>query len=189
MRSKGLKSLDDYYALLTTDDGVLLALEIQFRVPVMLGDLGVHTLTGTLDRLAVRKFKSKPYLSIEDFKTGRQPAWLRYSVQWTVYSFAMRHPDFWLPWGDESQAMFEKYGKLPHRGRWLDVSKNKQVDAGWRAQADYDRLMVALREYVRAVNADIYPLTLTGETCLYCPFRDGTCGGVPVPDEDAGKPV
>lgn len=189
MRSRGLQALDDYYALLSTDDSELLALELQFHVPVDLGDLGIHTLTGTLDRLCVRKFKNKKYLSIEDFKTGKQPAWLRYSVQWTVYSFAARHPDFWLPWEDEAQAMHERWKDVAHRGRWIDVRLNKVVDAGWRSQQDYDRLMVALREYVKAVNAEIYPLTMTGETCLYCPFRDGTCGGVPVPDEDAGKPV
>ena len=189
MRIKGIKALEDYYALLSTDDGTLLALELQFRVPIDLEEQGQHILTGTVDRLTIRKFKTKPYLSIEDFKTGKQPAWLRYSAQWTVYSYAARHRDFWLPWGDQQDERYETYKEWAHRGRWIDIRLNKVVDAGWRAEQDYARLKVALKEYVKAVNADVYPLSLSGETCLYCPFRDGTCGGVPVPDEDAGKPA
>jgi CRISPR/Cas system-associated exonuclease Cas4 (RecB family) len=47
--------------------------------------------------------------------------------------------------------------------------------------------MVALAEYVRAVELGVYPLSMTGENCTYCPFRDA-CAGVPVPDEDHGRP-
>ena len=189
MRSRGIKALEDYYALLTTDDGTLLALELKFRVPIDLEEQGQHVLTGTVDRLTIRKFKAKPYLSIEDFKTGKQPAWLRYAVQWSVYSYAARHRDFWEMWGDQQDQRWEMYKDWAHRGRWIDIRLNKVVDAGWRGEQDYARLKVALKEYVKAVEADVYPLSLSGETCLYCPFRDGTCGGVPVPDEDAGKPV
>lgn len=189
MRNQGLKALDDYYALLTTDDGELLALELTFKVPVDLGDVGIHILTGTLDRLAVRKFRSKKYLSIEDFKTGKQPTYLRYNVQWTAYSYAARKPEFWVAWDDEAAAMHARFAEVAHRGRWIDIRLNKVVDAGWRGEQDYARLTVALREYVKAVNADVYPLTMAGDVCLYCPFRDGTCGGVPVPDEDAGRPM
>ena len=188
MRSRGLKALEDYYDLLTSDDGQLLALELFFEVPIDLEEMGQHTLSGTVDRLAIRRFKAKPYLSIEDFKTGKQPPWLRYSVQWTVYSYAARHLEFWQPWGDQAEERWQTYLGWAHRGTWIDIRLNKRVDAGWRSEQDYARLKVALKEYVKAVEADIYPLTLTGETCLYCPFKK-TCGGVPVPDEDAGKPA
>ena len=188
MRSKGLQALEDYYALLITDDGVLLGLEIEFHVPVDLGPIGMHVLKGTIDRLAIRKFKNKPYLSVEDFKTGKQPTYLRYNAQFSVYCWATMQREFWAPWGDQQDERWQGYKDYPHRGRWLDVRLNKVVDAGWRGQADYDRLMVALAEYVKAVEADVYPLSITGENCMYCPFRDGTCGGVAVPDEDAGKP-
>jgi hypothetical protein len=39
------------------------------------------------------------------------------------------------------------------------------------------------------VEADVYPLNMKGDVCLYCPFsRNGECGGVPIPDEDEGRP-
>jgi hypothetical protein len=187
MRSKGLQALDDYFALLSTDDGKLLALELQFHVPIDLGEQGQHTLTGTIDRLEIRKYKLKPYLSLSDFKTGKQPPYLRYAAQWTVYSYASLQPEFWTPWGDEADEWYQRTKDWARRGRWIDLRLNKVVDAGWRSQQDYDRLHVALREYVRAVEADIYPLTLTGETCTWCQYRN-TCGGVPVPDEESGRP-
>lgn len=188
MRIKGLQALSDYYELLRTDDGLLLALELNFRIPIDLGDLGQHVLTGTADRVAIRKFKTKPYISIEDFKTGKQPTYLRYNVQWTVYSWASLQREFWVDFPDANER-WELYSQWARRGRWLDIMHNKPVDTGWRSEADYGRMFVALREYVKAVNLDVYPLTIKGDTCLYCDFRDGTCGGIPVPDEDAGKPA
>jgi hypothetical protein len=54
-----------------------------------------HTLTGTIDRLAVRKWYGTPYLAIEDFKTGKQPAYLRQNMQGTAYAYATTQPEFW----------------------------------------------------------------------------------------------
>lgn len=188
LRNRGIRALEDYFhGMLKDDQDPLLALELNFEVPVDLGVHGQHVLTGTVDRLALRRHAGKPYVSIEDFKTGKQPVFLRYHTQWTVYSYASLQPEFWREFPDGEQRC-QSYGNWARRGWWIDMRENKRKDCGWRAQADYDRLFVALAEYVRAVDADIYPLTMTGETCLHCDFRNGICGGVPVPAEDDGKP-
>lgn len=187
MRAKGLQAITDYYELLCSDDGLLLALEINFRVPIDLGPYGQHVLTGTADRVAIRKYLRKPYISVEDLKTGRQPTYLRYSLQWTVYCWASLQPEFWADFPDADER-WQLYSGWARRGRWIDLRENKIKDCGWRAEADYARMFVALQEYVRAVEADIYPLSISGETCLWCDFRDGTCGGVPVPEETDGRP-
>lgn len=94
LRDRGRTMLKSYYEVLQKDDGKLLALEYQFAVPVEVGGRQ-HTLTGTLDRLTVRKWYGTPYLAIEDFKTGKQPTYLRYNMQGTVYAYATTQPEFW----------------------------------------------------------------------------------------------
>lgn len=189
MRQRGIRALEDYFhGTLDGDPDPLLALELNFEVPIDLGaNVGQHLVTGTVDRLALRRHTRKPYVSVEDFKTGRQPTYLRYHLQFTIYCWATTQPAFWreFPDGDERCATYADWAR---RGRWIDLRENKLKDAGWRGEADYGRMFVALREYVRACEADVYPLTVTGETCLHCAFRDGTCGGIPVPDEDEGSP-
>lgn len=187
LRDRGIHTIRDYYALLVQDtEAKLLALELTFEVPIDLGPVGIHILTGTIDRLSIRKYKRIPYINVEDFKTGRQPTYLRYSPQWTVYAWASLQREFWDPWPDANER-WKASLNLARRGTWIDLAKNKRVDAGWRSEQDYGRLKVALAEYVRAVQSDIYPLSMSGENCLYCPFRE-TCGGIPLPDEDAGRP-
>lgn len=207
LRERGLRALRDYYALLVDDtESTLLALEYQFAVPLIIDGVQ-HTLTGTIDRLAVRHYKAFPYISVEDFKSGKQPRFLRWAAQWTVYSYATTQPEFWTGFPTETidaiNAMLARKRKkvalyddglhgLPlmgRRGRWINFHENSISDCGWRAEQDYARLRVALREYVKAVEHEVYPLTLSGETCMFCPFAyNGACGGVPVPDEDSGRP-
>lgn len=201
LKMKGLRCLEDYYSLLRTDiTGTLLGLEIEFRVPIDLasygvpdfdkvrGDGGQHYLKGTIDKLMMRRYNRKPYISIEDFKTGKQQTWLRHNNQFTVYSFASLQPEFWTPWGDQAQERYEFYKDWARRGNWFNVSEVKGHDAGWRGPQDYERMKLALAEYVRANEVQVFPLTLTGEVCRYCDFRDGTCGGIAVPEENHGRP-
>ena len=188
LRQRGLKALNDYHEQLLVDDGVLLALEVHFRVPIDLDEVGQHYLVGTADRLAIRKYLRKPYLSVEDFKTGKAPTYLRYNAQFTAYSWATTQREFWEPWEEQADERWQAYSGWARRGRWIDMRENKVKDAGWRGEVDYARLKVALKEYVKANEANSFPLTMTGETCLYCPFKKGTCGGVAVPDEEYGKP-
>lgn len=202
---RGRENLRFYAEVLANDTGKLLALELPFHVPM--GPLGPHdvTLHGTVDRLALRLFGKKPYLSIEDFKTGQKPTHLRHALQFTAYAWASRQPDFWSPWDpedlerlrkplrDKGLALFDDDTGLPvvpRRGRWIALRDSFSInDAGWRAPADFARLHEAVGAYIAAVDADVYPLRVSGETCTHCPFMySGECGGVPYDKDSEGMP-
>jgi len=198
-RDRGLRGLRLYYnEVLTVDTGILLAVEHTFEVPWDV-DGEVHTLTGTVDRLALRWHNRQPYLSVEDAKTGKKPTYLRFATQWTLYSAASTKPEFWVDFNDPAfnelhQKLADKkldlmenpdnFPVIPRRGRWLSFRDGFSIhDAGWRTEADYRRLTVHLREYIKANRADVFPLTVSGEVCTYCQFsRNGMCGGEPLPE-------
>jgi hypothetical protein len=213
LRERGRRMLKDHYDLLRKDESWLLGLEYQFAVPIVIGEI-THTLTGTIDRLAIRKLATKPYIALDDNKTGKQPTYLRWNMQGTAYAYATTRPEFWLGW--PGSGMFEleafpeetinrldgllnSYGYRLHEGsegdlplasrrfRWINLKEIKFVDGGWRNARDYARLHLAVDSYVRAVEAEVYAINTTGEICRYCPFRT-TCGGVGLPDEEAGAP-
>lgn len=218
LRTRARANLRAYYEVLKADDGLLLALEHTFAVPIELvmdpatGVTETHELAGTLDRLAIRMFSRKPYLSIDDFKSGKKPTYLRYKTQWTVYAYASLQPAFWDAWTPEmiepivaplhkrKLRLFDgdvcascgpaghdpaTFVVIPRRGRWIAVKDAFGVhDTGWRLPNDYARLEVALREYVKAWQNDVHPLTMGGDPCLYCPFSMGICGdGTPLAGE------
>jgi hypothetical protein len=213
LRERGRRVLKDHYDLLKSDDSYLLALEYQFAVPLHLGDV-THTLTGTIDRLSIRKHYSKPYVSLDDNKTGKQPTYLRYHMQGTAYAYASTLPEFWDGWADSGlealehfddqdigrlDAMFSSWGYRLHSGissgdplasrrfRWINLQELKMADGGWRNDRDYARLHLAIDAYLRGCEAGVYSVNTTGEICRYCPFRK-TCGGLGLPDENAGQP-
>lgn len=211
LRERGRRALRDYYKILCKDDGKLLALEYQFAVPIRVNGR-THTLTGTLDRLSVRYSYSKPYICIEDYKSGRQPTYLRYNQQGSAYCYATTREEFWRGWAesgmpvfatfdDDTVAMLERlfdahkfrmhhrhlvdHVESARRFRWINLQELKNVDGGWRNERDYARLKIALDAYVRANEAGIYSPTNTGEVCVYCSFRS-VCGGVALPDPEYG---
>lgn len=199
LREKGNAVIRDYADLIKGDDGQLLALEYQFSVPVWL-DGRQHTLTGTADRISRRMYRAKtrkmvPFLNVEDFKTGKVPTYLRYNMQFSAYCWASLQREFWDGFDDPEQA-YQLTKDWPRKGTWIDMAKIKRNDAGWRGPTDYGRLMVALTEYVKAVEADVYPLSIKGEVCMYCPFgRDNVqtgepaaCGGIALADDEEGAP-
>lgn len=203
---RGRRGLELYYdSYLKDDNGTLLALEQTFSVPIVV-DGREHELTGTLDRLAVRWHNRKPILSVEDAKTGKKPTYLRFATQWTVYCFATTQIEFWAPFADQAGVDLiernlnkkklslmagtpEGFEVIPRRGRWLSFHDGFAIsDAGWRTEADYRRLRLHISNYVRAVEADIFPLTVEGKVCMYCQFsRNGMCGGEPLPGIDEAK--
>lgn len=215
LMDRGRMALRDYYeVMLKKDDSRLLALEYQFAVPLVGTDGRVHTLTGTIDRLSIRKHYGKPYLSQDDYKTGKQPTYLRYNMQGTAYSYATTTRDFWVgptiglwdgpeldvfgvPYLDDLARFFHSWGYslldggekplAARRFRWINLQEMKYADGGWRTAQDYERLRVAVSNYVAAVEAEAYPVTTTGEVCRYCPFKS-ICGGVGLPPESAGAP-
>lgn len=202
LRERGLRSIRDYFDYLRTDDGILLALEHTFDVPIDV-DGEEHTLHGTADRLAIRFHYRKPYLSIEDFKTGRKPTYLNFATQFTVYSYASLQLPFWTEFlaNDDFEDLLQRLATkkldllptpsewevLKRRGRWIGLGEaGFQIsDASWRNEHHYARLKVQLREYIKARRLEVRPLTVDGHVCTYCPFaRNGACGGVPVPGLD-----
>ena len=197
LHKRGRKAITDYYPMLKADQGLLLALEYTWNAPITI-DGQRHELTGTVDRLAIRHASDGPYLSVEDFKTGKKPTYTRQLVQWTMYSYASTQPAFWEGFGEliepvvkklhtQNRALFNDgtgLSVIKRRGRWINMGQGSTVsihDVGWRDEGDYARLKVQLREYVNAHTHQVFPLNLTGEVCLYCPFsRNGACGGVPI---------
>lgn len=213
LRARGRIAIRDHYLLLKNDDSNVLALEYQFAVPMELNGR-LHTFTGTIDRLSIRKQARKPYISLDDNKTGKQPTYLRYHMQGTAYAWASTVPEFWTGWAgsglgelehfdDETigrlDGLFSSWGYRLHSGthgeqslasrrfRWINLQEIKFADGGWRNERDYARLGLAVDAYVRACENEIYAVNTTGEICKYCPFRT-TCGGIGLPHENAGAP-
>lgn len=183
---KGLALLDVYWEQLQRDVGKVLGLEVEFNLPLVI-DGEEHLMHGTMDKLTLRR-SGRSFINVEDFKTGREYIGLRWNLQFTIYTWATLQPAFWDAWGDEGPGLSARFANMPRRGTWIDVRGGiKRRDAGYRADLDWQRMKVALREYIRANKAEVYPLTLTGSVCRYCPFREGICGGVPVPEETYGS--
>lgn len=213
LRERGREAIKTHYALLKSDESWLLALEYQFAVPLEIDGV-IHTLTGTVDRLSIRKYARRPYLSLDDNKTGKQPTYLRYNTQGSAYAYASTCPEFWYGWAESGmgeletfdvetigrlEQMFSSWGYRLHSGthgelplasrrfRWINLQQIKFADGGWRTERDYARLKLAIDGYVRSCEHGTYSVTSTGEVCVYCPFR-ATCGGVGLPDEKDGAP-
>lgn len=55
------------------------------------------------------------------------------------------------------------------------------MDGGTRTPADYHRLSLAVTEVARSMEANIFPLNISGENCTYCQFRRDICGGTGLP--------
>jgi hypothetical protein len=214
LRDRGRAAIKAYYDLLKGDDSRLLALEYQFAIPLPINGR-LHTLTGTVDRLSIRRQSGKPYLSLDDFKTGKQVTFLRHNQQGHAYGYASTHPAFWQGWEDSGlqttesfvgeqlgklSEYFESHGYRLHDGslntqhpvasrrfRWINIKDVKYVDGGWRNERDYARLLLGIDGYIRAAEAGAYPPNLKGEPCAFCSFRK-SCGGVGLPAEGAGAP-
>lgn len=185
MQRKAMVTLEVYWERLQKDVGKVLGLEVPFNIPYVL-DGEEHTLHGTMDRLSLRRSGSA-FLNIEDFKSGKDYEKLRWNLQFTIYSYATTREEFWEPW--DVPGLYERFRLLPRRGTWISVQGGvKRSDAGYRGPQDYARMDAGLREYIKAVRADIYPLSLTGAVCEYCPFQNGLCGGIPLPAESYGRP-
>lgn len=174
---RGVDMLERYHGLSPWKGGQLVATEVRFEVP-----LGDHLLRGVIDKLFYRPQAHE--LQIIDFKTGsRVPQRLRYNLQFTCYLYATTRPEFWeqVPgWEDFwPEAML-----LKRMGQWFHAQNNKMFNAGYRDDSDYKRLLLAVDQMDAAIEAEIFPLTIEGEACGWCPWID-ICGTeVPSPNTD-----
>lgn len=198
LRQRGIEALRKYADLIRFDDHELLGLEYPFIVPIdgtWDDELGEpHMLAGSIDRLAIRHYSRKPAVEIADYKTGKEYVSLRWNIQFTAYAYATTKREFWTGYRDEEgfgdergEIMYQRCKEMGRRGTWINMRLFKMVDAGWRGPQDYDRFVLAVTQLAMAIEADIYPLTITGETCRFCEYR-GICGGIGIAAEDHGKP-
>lgn len=208
--SAGQRALTEAYDWMTKGAGskdILLATEYTFDIPIVID--GVHfTLHGTIDRLALRIYNRLPVLAIDDWKSGIKPDHLQHAMQWTVYSYATQHPAFWTELArqdsfDEVERRVNSRGLdlyvsgeegleiIEKRGRWLSV-KNGQFsvhEAGHRTQQHFNRMKVAIKQYLLAQAAGLHPLTMDTKKCVYCPYAAERCGGAPMPEFQDGIDV
>lgn len=211
---RGRYVLRTYYDTMTRGTEVyLLALEYQFAVPLEVRGR-THTLTGSIDRLEIRRHNRRPYISVVDLKTGRRHTYLRYNTQGGFYAYATTRATFWGGWpnsglpemqaftADDLASMSDRFASYGYRISedgdpdlklaarrfwWADLKNMKMVDGGWRVGQDYARLALAVDAYVRASEAEIYSVNAEGDKCRYCSFK-GICGGVGLPAENVGAP-
>jgi hypothetical protein len=198
LRARGIDAIRKYADLIRYDDHELLGIEYGFMVPIdgtWDEDLGEpHILAGSVDRLAIRHWKRYPYIAVDDWKTGKDQARLRYNLQFTAYAYASTKREFWIGWGGEDgfglergQQLFDKYSDWARKGTWINMRTFKFEDAGWRGPLDYQRFSLAVTQFAATVKADIFPLTISGDACKYCPYRRA-CGGTGIASPDHGAP-
>ena len=198
LRAKGVEVIKKYADLIRFDDHELLALEYGFLVPIdgtWDDELGEpHMLAGSIDRLAVRHFSRKPAVAVDDYKTGKEQRYLRHNAQFTGYCYATTKREFWVGhrgedgFGEErGEQLYQRFQNAARRGTWINLRSVETKDAGYRAERDYDRFALAITQLHATIQADVFPLTLKGEACQYCEFRN-SCGGMGVADDDEGNP-
>lgn len=172
-RDLGHKILFDWWALIQWESDIVLGREYQFSVP-----LGEHTLTGTADKVALRRLKGGVMaVLISDYKTGaKQPTrdYLQHDIQFHAYSYATTRPEFWadIPHGAE---LFEQYRDAPRANEWVHLRSTKRIDAGFRSQVHYNRLKYAVDQIEQSAALGIFVPTISGSTCEFCEFRK-VCG-------------
>ena len=168
LRKRGREMLQRYHDLQPFQYGTTLGTEIEFVVPI-----GSHEIHGIIDKLQMRPRKKE--LEIIDFKTGaKTPTKLRHNLQFTSYMYATTQPEFWaaVPGHEDGYELYRNYKRS---GWWLHARNTKKIHVGERTQRDYDRLLLAIDEMEKAIDQGIFPLTISGEECGYCPYEEDVC--------------
>ena len=167
LRKRGLEMLDKY-AQLKNYRGALIASEVHFIVPI-----GEHELEGTIDRVFDRPGQQK--IEVLDLKTAKLvPEKLRYNIQFSAYCYATTTKEFWEQLG--RPELYEKYRDYKRGGTWYHARNGKVFNAGDRDEISYERLRLAIDNMALALERDVFPLTISGESCGYCPFSESVCG-------------
>lgn len=185
---RGKDSIKAYAESISWRKREVVAVEHKFMVP-----MGDYELTGYVDHLEITKDKKgRRVLLVEDHKTStRAPSktFLQGNIQFTVYDYATRQPEFWLGNGPDFPPMeqgewyMEMTKDLPRLNMWHGVTIGKQISAGERDEKDFERLHLALQQIDKAIENDVFVLDISGETCGFCPYTV-ECG-LPI-HEDTG---
>lgn len=170
---KGLRVLQDWWALIMWESDKVIAREYQFTV-----DIGSNQLTGTIDKLAFRQTKFGEWLLlVSDYKTSmKQPTrdYLQHDIQFHSYCYATTRPEFWT--GIQNGAhLFAASQEWRRSGEWVQLVATKRIDAGFRDQMHYNRLAYAIDQIEKSQALGIYVPNISGESCEFCSYRR-TCG-------------
>jgi RecB family exonuclease len=172
----GKDALDAYAERVSWRGRLVIATEHSFLVT-----LGDYELTGVVDHLEVTKDrKGRECLMVLDHKTGRTPtiAQLQADIQFSLYSYASRQPEFWLGNGPDFPPMelgewhMEMTKDLPRLHIWHSVMQGKEYNCGERDEADFERLHRALQQIERAMELEVFVPDISGESCGWCPYRE-----------------
>jgi len=186
---KGREILEKYNASKAWDKRVIVAAEHKYVVP-----MGDHHISGIIDLLEVKKSsKGVRSLAIVDYKTSaRQPTImdLRLNVQFTFYVYATLQKEFWVGWpgysepiADNAEELWNEFKDMPRAAFWYHLWTSKELFAGDRDDADFQRMYRAINEIANAIDKDVYVPNISGTTCPFCPYID-VCGvALPVRDK------
>jgi PD-(D/E)XK nuclease superfamily len=187
LRKRGLEILEKVKNHYRFQDRRVIGCEIPFLVPY-----GDHELTGFVDLVETqRSGTGKEVLKIVDYKTNAKDPWkneLALDVQFTVYHYAVSQKEFWVgakgnpdfPGVPNGEWLWETLAQaVPKRCIWFSLWSGKQLDAGPRTDADYQRLYRVCDEIQRATEAEIF-VPKVGEACNWCDFTEQCAMEIPV---------
>lgn len=167
--SEGVRILKELWLLYEWDTDVVMGRELPFEVP--LGD--DHTLTGTIDKLAIRTLRGgEQVILLSDYKTNAKlptRSYLRHDVQFTAYAYATTQFEFWQALG-HPQLHYQLID-LRRVGEWVHLRGPQKIDAGERGPQDYERLRMVADGMERTIAFGAYIPTLTGTSCEFCEYR------------------
>lgn len=201
LRLRGLKIITDYADKQKWEPREVIATEHKFCVP-----FGDHLLSGIVDLLEWKvSGRGVPTLKITDYKTSSMKPTLeelRLNLQFTIYNYASRQPEFWFGYTEEdwhpplvvkypmmgetfeeSEALYERFKNAPRRGSWSHLWTNVELDAGERSEEDFERMYVLLDGVSRAVEHKVFIPSIRSSSCKWCAYK-GVCKAVaPVLDK------
>lgn len=178
LEEHAVEMLERYHDLAPWKGGQLVGTEIEFIVPLGRS----HEIRGIIDKLFWRPSVNE--LQVIDYKTGVSvPKRLRYNLQFTAYLYATTRPEFWsgIP---EWEGFWKRAMTAKRVGQWYHARNNKMFNAGYRDDTDYKRLLLAVDQMEAAINADVFPLTIEGESCGWCPWIEDCGTEVESPNAD-----
>jgi len=177
LRDRGVACIQTFAEENRKEHRDVIASEHEFLVP-----FGDHTLSGFIDYLEVVGEGKDKELLVVDLKTSsRKPTHLelRMNVQFSVYLYASRQPEFWegLENGEE---LYESFKDVPRRGIWYALWHNQRMDVGPREDVDNERLYRVALEVQRAIEQEVYIPNISGSNCIWCLYTSVCSAVIPI---------
>lgn len=186
LRSKGLEVLENVHASYRFTNRTVIGTEVPFVVP-----FGDYELTGFIDLVEVAKSGTgTELLKVVDYKSNsRDPSAsaLALDIQFTCYAYAVGQEVFWVgngtpecPGVENGAWLWETVGKMATaRCVWYSLWNKREIDAGPRLQADFERLYKVL-DAIDASDAAGIHLPRIGEACTWCDYTEECRMEIPV---------